>query len=162
MDSTKIIVAVVLVLLLGGGAYFYFQNQNSMMQPNGGVSATPSSNAMMEASTSPATSDQMMASDSSMTTEGTVKEFTVEGSNFKFMPSTMTVNKGDTVRIIFKNTGGFHDFVIDEFEGAKTKQIGANATETIEFVADKTGSFEYYCSVGNHRGMGMKGTLTVK
>lgn len=161
MDSTKIIVAVVLVLLLGGGAYFYFQNQNTMMAP--AASTAPMMEASPMASPSMSASDQgMMASDSGMTQSGTVKEFTVEGSNFKFMPATMAVNKGDTVKITFKNTGGFHDFVIDEFDGAKTKQIGANAEETIEFVADKAGTFEYYCSVGNHRGMGMKGTLTVK
>jgi plastocyanin len=97
-----------------------------------------------------------------MQAEGTVKVITVEGSNFKFLPATITVNKGDTVKITFKNTGGFHDFVIDEFEGAKTKQIGANSEETIQFVADKAGTFEYYCSVGNHRGMGMVGKLIVQ
>lgn len=91
----------------------------------------------------------------------TVKEFTVEGSNFMFSPSTISVNKGDTVKIIFKNTQGFHDFVVDEF-GAATKQIKDPSTETITFVANKTGTFEYYCSVGQHRSMGMKGTLTVK
>jgi plastocyanin len=157
MDTTKIIVAVVLVLLLGGGAYFYFQNQNmnsgmtnDSMVPQ--VSAVPSSDA---------TDQGMMASDSGSTT-GQVKEFTVEGSNFKFLPATLTVNKGDTVKVTFKNTGGFHDFVIDEFNGSKTKQIGADAEETIQFVADKAGTFEYYCSVGNHRGMGMVGKLIVQ
>ena len=89
-----------------------------------------------------------------------VKTFTVEGSNFKYMPTQMTVRKGDTVRIVFKNTEGFHDFVIDEFK-AKTKQFKEGNEETIEFIADKAGSFEYYCSVGKHREMGMKGTLTV-
>ncbi len=91
---------------------------------------------------------------------GNVKEFTVTGSPFKFEPANMTVNKGDTVKITFKNEEGFHDLVIDEFD-ARTKQIAAGQEETIEFVADQAGSFEYYCSVGNHRAMGMKGTLTV-
>lgn len=90
-----------------------------------------------------------------------VKEFTVEGSNYMFNPSTITVNMGDTVKINFKNTQGFHDFKIDEF-GAATKQIKDPSTETITFVANKAGTFEYYCSVGQHRSMGMKGTLTVK
>lgn len=158
MDSTKVIVAVVLVLLLGGGAYFYFQNQNT----NSGMVQTPTM--MPTASPAAAASANPSAASGSgmMEQSGTVKEFTVNGSNFKFEPSVMTVNKGDTVKITFKNTGGFHDFTIDEFTGAKTKQIGADASETIEFVADKAGTFEYYCSVGNHRGMGMKGTLTVK
>ncbi len=91
---------------------------------------------------------------------GDVKEFTVTGGNFVFEPAVMTVKKGDLVRVIFKNDEGFHDFVIDEFAAA-TKQIQAGAEETIEFVADEVGSFEYYCSVSKHREMGMKGTLTV-
>jgi plastocyanin len=90
----------------------------------------------------------------------TVKEFTVTGANFSFTPSTMTVKKGDTVKITFVNSGGFHDLKIDEFAVA-TKKLSAGAQEVVEFVADKAGTFEYYCSVGDHRAMGMKGTLTV-
>ncbi len=90
-----------------------------------------------------------------------VKTITVKGNNFAFIPSEIKVNKGDKVRIIFENTGGFHDWVIDEFN-ARTKQISDGATETIEFIADKTGTYEYYCSVGKHRQMGMKGKLIVQ
>ena len=72
----------------------------------------------------------------------------------------MTVKKGDTVRVTFTNNEGFHDWVLDEFS-ARTPQIGAGKNATVEFVASKTGTFEYYCSVGSHRKMGMKGTLTV-
>ena len=89
--------------------------------------------------------------------QGAEKDFTVEGSNYKFAPSTLTVNK---VKITFKNSGGFHDFVLDEF-GVKTKVIPSGQSATVEFTADKTGTFDYYCSVGNHRAMGMQGTLTV-
>ena len=73
----------------------------------------------------------------------------------------MKLRKGDTVKIVFKNSGGMHDWVIDEFS-AKTKRIAANQEDTIQFVADKAGTFEYYCSVGNHRQMGMKGNLIVQ
>lgn len=89
-----------------------------------------------------------------------VREFTVTGSNYSFTPAYLTVKKGDTVRITFKNSTGFHDLKIDEFSVA-TKKISAGTEETVEFVASKAGSFEYYCSVGNHRAMGMKGTLTI-
>jgi len=92
---------------------------------------------------------------------GTVKEFTILGSDYKFSPNAISVNKGDTVRVIFKNSGGLHDFRIDEFNVA-TKVIGTGAQQTVEFVADKAGQFQYYCSVSGHRQMGMWGTLTVK
>lgn len=90
-----------------------------------------------------------------------VKEFTISGQNFSFNPNKLSVKKGDRVKITFKNSDGFHDFVIDEF-GAATKQTKAPTTEVLEFTADKVGTFEYYCSVGSHRSMGMVGTLTVE
>lgn len=96
-----------------------------------------------------------------ITTTASVKEFTITGKNFSFSPSTITVKKGDRVKITFKNSQGFHDFVIDEY-GVATKQASSPATEVLEFTADKVGSFEYYCSVGTHRAMGMLGTLKVE
>lgn len=100
-----------------------------------------------------------------VTTETTpsavVKEFTVTGSNFSFDEKNITVKKGDTVKVTFKNADGFHDFRLDEFNVA-TKQIQGGQEEVVEFVADQTGSFEYYCSVGQHRANGMFGTLVVE
>ncbi len=93
--------------------------------------------------------------------EPTVREFAVTGNNFAFSETSLTVKKGDTVRIVFTNAEGFHDWKIDEFNAA-TQKLSAGASETIEFVADTAGSFEYYCSVGSHRAMGMKGTLVVE
>lgn len=93
--------------------------------------------------------------------KASVKEFTVKGQNFSFAPSMITVKKGDKVKITFENTSGYHDFKIDEY-GVATKQTQAPSTEVLEFTADKAGSFEYYCSVGQHRSMGMKGTLKVE
>jgi uncharacterized cupredoxin-like copper-binding protein len=43
------------------------------------------------------------------------KEFTIEASEFKFEPATITVSEGDVVRITIKNVGSqVHNFVIDE------------------------------------------------
>ncbi len=139
----KIIILVVIVLLIG---FFWFRNDvpptpdtsDSILAPIGeGIITTP-----------PAPTEN-------------IKEFTVIGSNFAFTPKTLEVKQGDTVKITFQNSIGFHDFKLDEFKVA-TKQIKVGESETIEFVADKTGTFEYYCSVGTHRTLGMKGTLTVK
>lgn len=90
-----------------------------------------------------------------------VKEFNVIGTNFEFSVTEIKVNKGDKVRIVFDNEEGFHDWVVDEFN-AKTNKIQAGESETIEFIANKTGTFEYYCSVGSHRQMGMVGNLIVE
>ena len=90
-----------------------------------------------------------------------VNEFTIEGSEFKFSPSTISVSKGDKVKITFKNTGTVvHNLVIDGL-GVSTKTIPNGQTDTVEFTADKTGTFEFYCSVDAHRQKGMEGKATV-
>lgn len=163
MNKTALISVIVVIILVILGVVVYSKSGGSMATST----AETSNGTMMEHE------GDMMATSTATTTGSTVdvgvnvgvstdktKTFVVTGDNFKFMPSTMTVKKGDTVKIVFKNANGFHDLKLDEFNVA-TAQLKAGAEETVTFVATKTGSFEYYCSVGNHRAMGMKGTLTV-
>ncbi|MFA6304411.1 MAG: cupredoxin domain-containing protein [Patescibacteria group bacterium] len=90
-----------------------------------------------------------------------VKTFTVIAKNFSFSLPEIRVNNGDIVKIILDNQEGFHDILIDEFN-VKSAQLKANQQTEVTFTADKTGTFEYYCSVGQHRAMGMKGNLIVE
>ncbi|MFZ2152478.1 MAG: cupredoxin domain-containing protein [Microgenomates group bacterium] len=89
------------------------------------------------------------------------KVFDIKGLNYSYDQKEIKVKLGDVVQINFTNTEGFHDFKIDEFNLA-TQQIKAGETESISFVADKAGTFEYYCSVGQHRANGMFGNLIVE
>ncbi|WP_319416951.1 cupredoxin domain-containing protein [Marispirochaeta aestuarii] len=89
-----------------------------------------------------------------------VKEISVTNEGFDYMPKEIRVKKGDTIRLTYTNGGGFHDWVLDEFDAA-TRQIPGGRSETIEFVADRSGEFEFYCSVGNHRARGMWGKFIV-
>ena len=59
------------------------------------------------------------------------------------------------------NREGFHDLVIYGFQ-VRTPRITAGQTATVDFVAEKSGTFEYYCSVGSHRQMGMRGNPMVE
>ena len=97
-------------------------------------------------------------------------EFTIEGSEFSFSPATITVSQGDEVRITFNNVGEvIHVFVIDEF-GVETPVLLDGETATVEFTADRAGTFAFYCSLatefgetefGRHRELGMEGKITV-
>ena len=93
--------------------------------------------------------------------------FVLTGENFKFVMGgadnpELRVKKGDVVTIEFRSTMGFHDWVVDEL-GAATKQVRPEDGMTkVTFTADKAGTFEYYCSVGSHRELGMKGMLVVE
>lgn len=123
---------------------------------------TPTPTASEEPSASPAPSGSPTAApEASLPAQTSVKTFTVTGTTFSFSPAQIKVKKGDIVKIIFVNQNGFHDWSIDEFN-AKTSQIAAGQSATIQFTADKTGTFEYYCSVGDHRARGMKGSLVVE
>ncbi|MFZ2187938.1 MAG: plastocyanin/azurin family copper-binding protein [Candidatus Moraniibacteriota bacterium] len=90
-----------------------------------------------------------------------IKEFNLSAKPFEFSQTEIKVKKGDTVKLTLTVEAGLHDWVVDEFS-AKTKQLKAGESESIVFVADKSGTFEYYCSVGTHRQMGMAGKLIVE
>ncbi|MDO8504421.1 MAG: cupredoxin domain-containing protein [Candidatus Liptonbacteria bacterium] len=122
-----------------------------------GNSPVPQNSAPMNEE-SQKTIDQGLPADSKTVNR---KEFTIASQNFSFAPSSLTVKKGDEVTIILKNIGGFHDLKIDEF-GVATKKLNGEQEDRVTFIADKAGSFEYYCSVGTHRAMGMIGTLIVQ
>lgn len=132
----KYVIIGILVLVVGYVTYAKLYPQ-----------AAPSSSTPLETATTSATAG--------------AREFTVEGKNVSFSIGEIKVKKGDKVRITFKNTEGMHDWRLDEFN-AKTSVIGEGKEETVEFVADKVGTFEYYCSVGSHRALGMKGNLIVE
>lgn len=144
----------VLVLLFVFAAYAYSRTQRVEPQPSIPV---PENSGTVQRGASPT------APSATSTTEPTVSEktFTVKGSNFTFSPLEIRVKRGDQVKVVFVNEEGFHDWVLDEFN-ARTPQIGAGATAEVRFTADKVGTFEYYCSVGSHRAMGMVGKLVVE
>lgn len=145
--SNKVIWIVVIVILVLVVSWFYFNSKSSPITETAPAAIPPSGSGIVAAtSTSPI---------------ATVREFTVVGTSFAYSPSAIAVNRGDRVKIIFKDNGGFHDFVIEGLNVA-SKRINSGQEDAVEFTADKTGSFEYYCSVDSHRAKGMRGTLTVK
>lgn len=90
-----------------------------------------------------------------------IKIFEVDGVDYEFSIKEIKVNVGDAVKIVFTSKEGFHNWVVDEFN-ATTRDLRAGETDTIEFKADEAGVFEYYCSIGSHRALGMVGTLIVE
>lgn len=144
--SFAIIIGVVVVLVAG---IFMFRrgSQKADLQ----TEMTPEISTAVTDSPSPTAS----------VAQGPVKTFNVTGKSFSFDPKEIKVNKGDTVKIVFSNTEGLHDWVIDEFN-VRTPRTQAGQTTTIQFVAVKSGTFQYYCSVGSHRAQGMWGNLIVQ
>ena len=141
-----IMIAIVVVVLVVAGIGFFAASKS-----------TKPTETMKKESPSPTA----MEKKEEKMEQGTVKKIDVSGQNFSFSPSEIKVKKGDSVKIVFTNKSGSHDFVIDEFN-VKTDTIKTGATAEVTFTASKSGTFEYYCSVDNHRAMGMKGNLIVE
>jgi heme/copper-type cytochrome/quinol oxidase subunit 2 len=133
---------IMIILILAGGILLLNQNQTTDIEK---TTPTKTSNSLS-------------------TTE--TKTFILTGENFKFVLNgennpDIKIKEGDKIRIEFTSASGFHDFVIDEFNAA-TEQVRDGSSTFVEFIAGKKGTFEYYCSVGQHRANGMKGNLIIE
>lgn len=166
----KLAIGIVIFILVGGAAFFMFSGRTlGPTTEDQGALVSPSAETPQSLPPAPqggtAVNVQLPDTEetpgSVPTSSSAIKEFTVSGKSFSFTPAEIRVKKGDTVRITFTNENGMHDWRLDEFEAA-TKVIKAGEEETIEFVAVKTGTFEYYCSVGEHRARGMVGKFIVE
>ncbi len=96
-----------------------------------------------------------MTGNSIKITEPEIKEFTVKAYKYGYTPDTITANKGDKVKIKIENTDVPH--------GIRIPDLGLKDNNQIEFIADKTGEFPWYCAVycgEDHMKMG--GKLIVK
>src|SRR5882672_6015209 len=101
----KIILWAVVIIVVVGGAWLIVGNKGGAP-----ASETISPSGDTSSEINPSEPPAMGGTDAGMNVDmgtgantSTTKEFTVTGQNFSFSPSTLTVNKGDTVKITFKN-----------------------------------------------------------
>lgn len=149
LGTVVVIVIIVLIVIAGFVGYSVMNSQKNKPATDQTVVPTP---------TTPAA---IRIEPTVVATEAAARPFTVTGANFSFTPNTITAKKGEKVTITFKSIGGFHNFALDELN-VKTQVLGTGKEETVTFTPTKTGTFEFYCSVGNHRAMGMVGKLIVQ
>lgn len=136
--------------------------ENVMVKDDTMMESTHSGDAMMEEE-SDADGDAMMSA-SDLDSNMSVVDYAIDLANFSFSPSLIEVEAGQTIKVKLVNTQGTHDFVIDDL-GVSTKIIATGSEEVVEIVipADASGSeYVFYCSIGNHRALGMTGVLRVK
>lgn len=74
----------------------------------------------------------------------------------KFVPDTIEVNYGKIVVLNLYSKEGDHTFTIEELQ--KDIRLPQGTRESIQFLANKVGTFEFYCR--NHPNM--RGTLIIK
>lgn len=93
---------------------------------------------------------------------GQLREFTVVGDHYTFTPSTLTVNRGDVVKVTFTAKDIAHSFTIDD-DYRISKRAGAGRSVTFEFRADSAGEHMIYCNLSaDPKCKDMKGKLIVR
>ena len=82
---------------------------------------------------------------------------------YKFRPASFTAKVGETLNVTIKGAVGnqySHTFVIDALS-LKIGPAASGQAMSKMIVAEKSGTYQFYCDVGNHRQLGMTGTLTI-
>ncbi len=102
------------------------------------------------------------ASDSGTIEEGDIREISISASEYSFNPLSLSLNKGEKVRLTVTNNGRMqHDLVIEELN-LGTEMLTRGESGVIEFTVPESGELTYFCSVSNHRALGMEGKITIK
>lgn len=141
----QVIIGILILAVIGVGLAFATTNRSVQQSPSTATQA-PANTAAPEPSV-PQTDE--------------VRIINIEAGSFYYKPNEITVKQGEKVRIVMNSVSMMHDFNIDEL-GVKMPIIQNGNTGTVEFTADRKGSFEYYCSVGQHRANGQVGTIIVQ
>jgi plastocyanin len=167
----KYMYALIALVIIAGGVWYFADQRSPDAMEDGNGTPNPASGTMLEGSEMPDNGlvggDAAMGNDAGgegMTLDVTANPDVVvnlTGANFRFSKGEIRVKQGDIVQINFTAGDMQHDWVVDEFN-ARTAIVPAGQSTSVTFVADKKGTFEYYCSVGQHRANGMVGTLIVE
>ncbi|MEX0749675.1 MAG: plastocyanin/azurin family copper-binding protein [Dehalococcoidia bacterium] len=106
----------------------------------------------------------------------TTHELRVQARAATFIPAELTVKVGATTQLTFENVDeAEHDFQIDQIdvdvmEGEVEHEAGHESgdlvvhtqggeTDTITFVINEPGTYDFYCTLPGHKDAGMAGTL---
>ena len=92
--------------------------------------------------------------------EGEEHTVTVDGfgSNIRFVPETLTINEGDSVRFLWSGQILPHN-AIEVNEVFNSGDAMRNVDYTYNFTYNQSGVYEFYCEP--HRDLGMLGEITV-
>ena len=90
-----------------------------------------------------------------------IKEIAVTSKRYEFIPAQIKVKEGDIVRLTLTSEDVRHGLAIKDYDVNVVVDKGER--KTVEFLADKKGTFEFHCSVRCGQGHGrMLGTLIVE
>ena len=86
----------------------------------------------------------------------------LSATDFEFTPSSPSVTPGKVTFQVTNDGKVDHALEVEGPKGeAETSTIAAGKTASLTVDLSDAGSYEMYCPVGNHRQMGMEGTVRV-
>jgi cytochrome c oxidase subunit 2 len=157
-----VLIAVIVIIVLAGLGYMMMKSNTSTTSQT--TPAPTEAVNMNDGATAAPTAEAPTGTDSGAMTDGQtadVKTVNIEAGSFYYKPNEIRVKKGQKVKIVMKAVSMMHDFNIDELN-VKMPIVKNGETGTVEFTPDQTGTFEYYCGVGQHRKNGQVGTIIVE
>ncbi len=86
---------------------------------------------------------------------------TIFARDYEFSKKEIHVKKGDKVKVILASLGGSHDWVLEGYD-VRTSIVSSGQGTSVEFTADKAGTFTFYSSVDDQRSKGMVGEFIVE
>lgn len=148
-------IALLIVVLVGGFLYMRSRDAKNVESQS---QETMTQDMTQAGSDTDADTEMKETTDSATAVSQTV---TIEAGSFYYKPNVIKAKVGDKIKVVMTSKDMMHDFNIDEL-GVKIPVTKSGETNEVEFTATKAGTFEFYCSVGQHRKMGQVGTLTVE
>jgi plastocyanin len=146
------IIGVFAAIVSGVGVFSYY----SLIPVNGSIPNIGAPNNHFIKATHSTNSGYIWLSMSS----GSAKGIRTNGGGGNIMNPTYDFNMGEleSVHVINEDykTHSAHNFNIDELN-VHTKDLGYFQSQTVTFVADKAGTFHYYCTIHPE----MKGDITI-
>jgi heme/copper-type cytochrome/quinol oxidase subunit 2 len=89
------------------------------------------------------------------------REFTVTAKDYKFSPNRIEVTQDDLVKLTVRSEDVAYSVTIDEYR--MSRRVPAKGETTIEFRADRTGTFPFYSNLTNDsRHKDTRGELVVR
>ncbi|MFN3652007.1 MAG: cupredoxin domain-containing protein [Armatimonadota bacterium] len=104
--------------------------------------------------------------EATMNGTGETREIQVVAEDMRYDPSEITVQPGEQVRVTLTNRGNSPhniEFELPSGEVEFEEDLPPGETRSLDFQAPREpGRYTVYCPVGNHRELGMTGTLIVE
>jgi plastocyanin len=88
------------------------------------------------------------------------RDFTVTAQDFRFAPDKLEVTQDDLVRITVTSRDVAYSITIDEYR--LSRRVPAGGSTTLEFRADRTGTFTFYSNMSDTRHESARGSFIVR